>query len=131
MRKKSAFIFGVVIVVAVLAGFFVFPRGFGKDVLPWRLGLDLVGGAHLVYEVDLSGIGTADENSVMAGLRDVVERRVNLFGVGEPQVVTARSGDSHRLIVELAGIKDVKEAIKQIGETPQLMFAEVEAGKDK
>ena len=125
MRKKSALIFGIVLVVTTVAGFFVAPNGFGESILPWRLGLDLVGGAHLVYEVDLSDIGSADESSVMAGLRDVIERRVNLFGVGEPQVVTAKSGDSNRIIVELAGIKDVKAAIEEIGETPFLYFAEV------
>ncbi|HBT74439.1 TPA: protein translocase subunit SecD [Candidatus Wolfebacteria bacterium] len=60
----------------------------------------------------------------MGGLKDVIERRVNLFGVSEPQVITAKEGDSHRLIVELAGVP-VEEAIKQIGETPMLDFREV------
>ncbi|MCL5733835.1 MAG: protein translocase subunit SecD, partial [Patescibacteria group bacterium] len=55
-------------------------------------------------------------------LRDVIERRVNSFGVSEPQVYTAQSGNSHQLIVELAGIKDINEAINQIGQTPLLDF---------
>jgi preprotein translocase subunit SecD len=57
-------------------------------------------------------------------LRDVIERRVNLFGVSEPKVETLEVGGSHRLVVELAGIKDIKDAIKLIGETPFLEFKE-------
>jgi len=115
--------------VAVLAAVFVLPISkkpfdFGSRIAPWRLGLDLVGGSHLVYEVDMSNVEAKDRDSVMNGLKDVIERRVNLFGVSEPQVVTAKEGESHRLIVELAGIP-VEEAIKQIGETPMLDFREV------
>jgi len=116
-------------VVAVLAAVFVLPISkkpfdFGSRIAPWRLGLDLVGGSHLVYEVDMSSVEVKDRDSVMNGLKDVIERRVNMFGVSEPQVVTAKEGESHRLIVELAGIP-VEEAIKQIGETPMLDFREV------
>ena len=50
---------------------------------------------------------------------------VNLFGVSESQVVSAKEGDSYCLIVELAGIKDISAAISQIGETPFLEFREV------
>ena len=60
----------------------------------------------------------------------MIERRVNLFGVAEPQVSVAQSGENYRLIVELAGIKDVKSAIAEIGATPFLNFAEVVQGKD-
>ena len=56
------------------------------------------------------------------GVRDVIERRVNAFGVAEPVVQTTKSGDSHRVIVELAGVTDISEAIRQIGETPVLEF---------
>ena len=115
--------------MAVLAAVFVLPISkkpfdFGSRIAPWRLGLDLVGGSHLVYEVDMSSVEVKDRDSVMNGLKDVIERRVNMFGVSEPQVVTAKEGESHRLIVELAGIP-VEEAIKQIGETPMLDFREV------
>jgi protein-export membrane protein SecD len=130
MRRKSAIIFGAVLVISIAAGFFVYPKGFGANTLPWRLGLDLIGGAHLTYEVDMKDIADVDRDSVMDGLRDVIEKRVNLFGVSEPQVYTARSGDAYRLVVELAGIKDVSAAIKEIGETPFLLFAEVDDSFD-
>ena len=91
---------------------------------PFRLGLDLQGGAHLVYEADVSKIDSSERDSAIDGVRDVIERRVNAFGVSEPLIQTARTGNSWRVVVELAGIKDVKEAIKQIGETPVLEFKE-------
>lgn len=122
MKKYSSLIFIVIILVAVAGGFFIYPKFIGASFQPWRLGLDLVGGAHLVYEVDLSKVAPQDYDSIMNGLRDVIERRVNSFGVSEPQVYTAQSGNSHQLIVELAGIKDVNEAISQIGQTPLLDF---------
>jgi len=54
----------------------------------------------------------------------VIERRVNAFGVGEPLVQTAKSGDEYRVIVQLPGIKDIEEAKKRIGEAPSLEFKE-------
>lgn len=113
----------------MLAAVFVYPPIFDKNYnfRNWRLGLDLVGGSHLVYQVDLTGVQASDRESVINGLRDVIEKRVNLFGVSEPQVFVSKAGDNYRLVVELAGIKDVSKAIKEIGETPFLSFAEVDA----
>ena len=125
MNKRS-YGFGLAIVaLTIVAAVFVSPQLFDAHYKfrPWKLGLDLVGGSHLVYEMDLSGVTAADRDSVVNGLRDVIEKRVNLFGISEPQVYTAQSGASTRLVVELAGVKDVKKAIEQIGETPFLYFA--------
>jgi len=132
MNKKNNLILLLitVLIFAVFAGFFVYPGNFGNKIRPWRLGLDLVGGSHLIYEVDMSQIAPGDRDSVMNGLREVIERRVNLFGVSEPQVVSAKEGDSYRLIVELAGIKDINEAINEIGLTPFLDFREVFEGEN-
>ncbi len=94
-----------------------------KDV-PFRLGLDLLGGSQLVYEADMAAISDGDRTSALEGVRDVIERRVNVFGVSEPNVQTNIAGNEYRVIVELAGIKDVNEAIDMIGETPLLEFKE-------
>lgn len=91
---------------------------------PFRLGLDLQGGTHLTYRADVSGVAASERGEAMAGLRDVIERRVNLFGVTEPVVQVDRAGDEYRLIVELAGIKDINVAIRLIGKTPFLEFRE-------
>jgi len=90
----------------------------------FHLGLDLQGGAHLVYEVDIAGVPADERGDGMAGARDVIERRVNSFGVGEPRVQTNVSGEKYRIIVELPGVVEVGDAIKQIGETPLLEFKE-------
>jgi len=87
---------------------------------PFKLGLDLQGGTHLIYEADLSNIAKEDYSSSLQGLRDVIERRVNFFGVEEPLVQT----QGEKLIVELAGIKEPAEAIRMIGQTPYLEFKE-------
>ena len=99
---------------------------FENEKNPYKLGLDLAGGALLTYEADISNLAGDDVDGAMDALRDVIERRVNVFGVGEPRVSveTVRlSGEtSHRLIVELPGVTDIDAAIKQLGETPLLEF---------
>ena len=95
--------------------------------VPFRFGLDLQGGTHLVYEADTKDIPDSERDTAMEGVRDVIERRVNAFGVAEPVVQTNKSGAAWRMIVELAGVKDVKEAIRMIGETPILEFKEQNA----
>jgi preprotein translocase subunit SecD len=100
---------------------------FGR--FPFRLGLDLKGGVHLVYRADTSSLSAGDIGEAMAGLRDVIERRVNFFGVAEPIVQVEQAGSAlnplmkeQRLIVELPGITNLDEAIKLIGATPYLEF---------
>lgn len=125
-------------VAVVLSIFFIYPlapaENLARTVRPWKLGLDLVGGSYLIYDADMSKVAVADRETVMAGLRDVIERRVNLFGVAEPQVFTAKEGGNYRLVVNLAGVTEVTEAIRQIGLTPTLDFREVvpaaETGKE-
>ncbi|MCH8049245.1 protein translocase subunit SecD [Patescibacteria group bacterium] len=104
----------------------------------YKLGLDLQGGAHLVYDADMSAIPAGDRASALEGVRDVIERRVNAFGVAEPLIQTNITPGNYRIIVELAGIFNVSEAIAEIGETPILEFKipredfdEVEASEEQ
>lgn len=137
--KKSL----IVLLLSVVLFFVVYPDAFNKGAdglnaklglqsskfkiphffnLPFRLGLDLLGGTHLVYRADLNNLAAGQSKAdAMEGIRDVIERRVNIFGVSEPLVQV--EGED-RLVVELAGIKDVGQAIKLIGETPFLQFKE-------
>ncbi|MBU1091339.1 protein translocase subunit SecD [Patescibacteria group bacterium] len=96
-------------------------KGLSPEV-PFHLGLDLQGGIHLIYRADVSGIQENEISEAMSGLRDVIERRVNFFGVGEPSIQVEKSGNENRLIVELPGIKDIGQAVALIGETPYLEF---------
>lgn len=97
------------------------PRVPEKD---FALGLDLQGGAHLIYEADTTAIDATERADAVEGVRDVIERRVNGIGVGEPNVQTAKVGDAYRVLVELPGVTDVNAAIAMIGETPILEFRE-------
>ena len=67
--------------------------------IPFRLGLDLQGGTQLVYKADTSKVPAGDEASAAQGVRDVIERRVNSFGVSEPLVqVQKAAGEDYRII---------------------------------
>jgi len=124
-KRKTYLSIFLILLLAFVAGNLIFPKYLNIPKFPdidFKLGLDLQGGTHLVYEADLSGIDIVDADSSMQGLRDVIERRVNLFGVEEPVVQIQEKGDRYRLIVELAGIKDPNQAIEMIGETPYLEF---------
>lgn len=126
-QKRLVFILIILIGLSLIAGVFDYQPSWSKfsSFRPWRLGLDLVGGSFLVYEIDLGRISGQDRESVVKGLRDVIEKRVNLFGVSEPKVYVETVRGKNRLVVELAGIKDVNQAIKEIGATPFLDFREV------
>jgi protein-export SecD/SecF family membrane protein len=126
MRRHPGLFLSLIIIAAIIAGIFVYPKGIGQKVEPWKLGLDLVGGSHLVYQIDLSNVSSTDQSSVISGLRDVIEKRINLFGVSEPDVYTSQSGNQAQLFVDLAGVKNISDAIDQIGQTPLLEFEEVD-----
>jgi preprotein translocase subunit SecD len=133
--QQKYYIFIGVLVLAVLAGLFTYPVYFNRSIdflnsklswtlpqfpeRPFVLGLDLQGGVSLVYQADLSE--TADKSVAMSGLRDIIERRVNMFGVSEP-IVQIQGQD--RLLVELPGVTNVQQAIQMIGQTPYLEFDE-------
>jgi len=111
-----------------LLSFFIYSSQTGGYLSskPFKLGLDLAGGTELVYKADVSRVQD-NVDDAMSALRDVIERRINIFGVSEPNVQVEKSGivsgsTEERLIVELPGVTDVSEAIKQIGETPLLEF---------
>jgi protein-export membrane protein SecD len=91
----------------------------------FNLGLDLQGGAHLIYQAKTDTIPDGDRASSVEGVRDVIERRVRGgLGVAEPIVQTTRVGNDYRIIVELPGVTDVNQAITMIGQTPILEFKE-------
>lgn len=88
------------------------------------LGLDLAGGSHLVFEADTTSISGDQKKKALESLRDVIERRVNLFGVSEPNVQLSSFEGKDRILVELPGIRDTNQAVEIIGRTAQLVFAE-------
>lgn len=134
---KTRILAVAVLILGVSVGYFVYGSearlGGGKvpmsetlSKFPFRFGLDLSGGAHLVYRANVSKVDSGKVDDAMASLRDVIERRVNLFGVSEPVVQRESGGFANageeRLIVDLPGVTDVNKAISMIGQTPLLEF---------
>lgn len=117
-------------VLTVLAGLVDWPTGpnisigsFFKE-LKIHEGLDLQGGAHLVFELDTSGLQSKDVSTATQSVVNVIDRRVNALGVAEPVIQGAKVSGKQAVIVELPGVTDVNEAINLIGKTAQLKFME-------
>jgi len=102
-----------------------------KKEFKTHLGLDLKGGSHLVFEADTTKIKKEDLEDALNSARDIIEKRVNFFGVSEPQIQTLKSQGKYRISVDLPGITDVSSAIKLIGQTAQLSFKEETPAKDQ
>lgn len=99
------------------------PVNFKKDLNP-RFGLDLSGGTHLVLEAEMNNINPADRKNAYDAAENIVERRINLYGLTEPVIQQSQVGNSYRIIVELPGVANVNQAIDLIGKTAQLDFRE-------
>ncbi|PIR58007.1 MAG: protein translocase subunit SecD [Parcubacteria group bacterium CG10_big_fil_rev_8_21_14_0_10_38_31] len=121
------------ILAGIGIGYFTYSSEVGSDDvaprLPFKLGLDLQGGSHLLYKADVSNIDSSEIADSMSALRDVIERRVNLFGVSEPLVQVEETGvfstsreKEYRLVVELPGVTDLNQAVAMIGQTPFIEF---------
>jgi preprotein translocase subunit SecD len=98
---------------------------FGKQIYPqWELkkGLDIQGGMQVVLQADMSEIDEVDRVIAIESAREIILRRVDLFGINEPVVQTSINGDDYRIIVELAGVSDSTQALGLVGQTAQLDF---------
>lgn len=125
--KKRIILGLVTLILGGLISFFVITtQKNAESKYQFALGLDLSGGTSLLYEADTSTVPAGEIESSMNALRDVIERRINLYGVSEPVVQVQKSSvsgkTSHRLSVELPGVTDINNAVALIGQTPFLEF---------
>jgi len=129
LKHRMLSLFLLIVVAGI--GYFVYMSQTGVNPaltkFAFKLGLDLNGGTELVYKADISQIKTGSVDDAMSSLRDVIERRVNLFGVTEAVVQVEKAGivsgqNDHRLLVELPGVTNIDQAVEMIGQTPQLEF---------
>jgi protein-export membrane protein SecD len=115
----------LILIISAGIGYFVY-QGEMSGKKPFKLGLDLSGGASLTYRADLSQVASTDTAESLSSLRSILEDRVNTFGIAEPVVTTQSaltgSGRESRVNIQLPGVKDLDAAIKMIGETPVLEF---------
>ncbi len=124
-RKHVWFSLILIILFGLLGWYFLLAQRGAEARFPFRFGLDLKGGAELVYKADTSKV--EDVGAAMETLKEVIERRVNIFGVSEPLIQTESAGlvsgnKEERLIVELPGVTDLDQAVALIGKTPILEF---------
>lgn len=98
------------------------PLGISKD-FSFKKGLDLSGGTSITLKADMKNVPAASRGDALDGAKEVIDRRINLFGVSEPLIQTSHVGEDYRVIVELPGV-DVNQAVSLIGSTAQLTFWE-------
>ena len=85
----------------------LFNGQFARD-LQIKKGLDISGGIRVTLRADVNSSPKDRRQEALDSVKNVLERRVNLFGVSEPNVqINRTSGGDFRIIVEMAGIKDV------------------------
>jgi preprotein translocase subunit SecD len=101
--------------------------GHMKEARAMRLGLDLRGGTRLVLEADTSQTPDVNVDQALTTAAQIIERRVNKFGVAESEI--QRQG-SDRLAVQLPGI-DPAQAAKLVGQTAELEFREPKLDENK
>jgi preprotein translocase subunit SecD len=115
----------ILVLLFIISGYFLVSQQKPGAKFPFSFGLDLVGGTELVYRADT--LNVEDVRGAMNTLKEVIERRVNIFGVSEPLIQTESAGlvsgnSDERLIIGLPGVTDIDKAIELIGQTPVLEF---------
>ncbi|MBI2598639.1 protein translocase subunit SecD [Candidatus Curtissbacteria bacterium] len=92
-----------------------------RDLNP-KFGLDLSGGVQLTMSADMSQLAQTDRDSALESAKNIIEDRINALGVAEPVIQTAKTGGQYRLIVEIAGISDIDQAVATVKKTAHLEF---------
>lgn len=103
--------------------FFIGPFHFQKD-FSFKKGLDLEGGTSITLRANMQDVKPENRDAALESAKDVIERRINFFGVSEPIVQTAKTSQDYRVIVEIPGVTDVNQALNLIGTTAKLSFWE-------
>jgi len=121
MTRNDWLRFGVVLVVAVVALYLLYPFWPLKDVV--QLGLDLQGGVRLVLEAE--GVGemsdTLQEETIDRVIT-ILNNRIDQYGLANAEI---RQFGGDRILVNLPGATDTEEARRLIGQTAMLEFRRV------
>jgi len=125
MARRNTIVFFILLAIFAFAVCAIIYPMFGREEM--RLGLDLQGGIHMVYQADFSDVEPGTEAEAMNGAIAVIERRINVLGVTEPLV---QKQGSDRILVELPGVSEAEKAKGLIGETTLLEFRERKVDED-
>lgn len=112
MKKYLSWQIGAILIFTLFLTFFDIPGSTQSTILPLtpeamtdqkvHLGLDLQGGSQLDYKVDLRKVPESDQESIVDGVRSVIEKRVNALGVSEANIYVSNIAEETHIIVELA-----------------------------
>ena len=119
-NKKNNSLVAFTAVVAALVILIAATFGAIRDSL--NLGLDLVGGFEILYEVTPLEEGNAGTAVDMSAVTNSIQKRVNVLGVSEPMITVE---GTNRVRVQLAGVADQESAREMIGTTANLTFRDV------
>lgn len=108
--------------------FAIGPFRFERD-LAFKKGLDLEGGTSVTLRANMMDIPEAQRENALESAKEVIERRINFYGVSEPVIQTSKAGNEYRIIVEIPGVTDVNQAVQLIGQTAKLTFWEEGASR--
>jgi preprotein translocase subunit SecD len=111
----------LLILAIVLASAFVIARA------PVQLGLDLRGGASLILRVKVEGAPPAQQREVVEQTRQILERRINAFGLSEAPVQPYGSR-GNELLVQLPGVNDPSRVKDLLQSRAVLEWDSVEGG---
>ena len=138
----------IIVWLIVASGLYIVPwNQYGVDNAwlnrPYTLGLDLQWGVELDYKVDLDAVkaqsGTTTEQSIVEGIKSVIDKRVNSLGLAEPTIQTSKYGSDNHIIVQIPtqahadlgeterkikNAEDIKKAKETIGKVVKLEFRE-------
>ncbi|PZW04065.1 preprotein translocase subunit SecD [Micromonospora phaseoli] len=117
--RQLAVLAGIFVVLYLLVFFSSGASGGWKDRLEPRLGLDLVGGTRLTLEATNTLDGRAPTADNLERARQIIESRVNAYGVAEAEVVT--EGDRN-IVISLPG---ENRDINEVGSAAELRFRKV------
>jgi len=126
MARKNTLIFVIILALFAFAVCSLIYPLFGREEM--RLGLDLQGGIHMVYEADLSQVEPGEEASVIEGVMAVIGNRINPLGVTEP-IIQKQGKD--RILVELPGIDITDKEKERLSRVAILEFGELAADEEE
>jgi preprotein translocase subunit SecD len=120
-RRNTLVLVVILALFAFAASALAYPL-LGRDGM--RLGLDLQGGLHMVYQADLSNVEPGEESNIMDGVIAVLNNRINPLGVTEP--VIQKQGQD-RILVELPGKSITDKEKERLSRVAILEFGELAA----
>ena len=126
MAKRNTLTLIIILALFVFAICALIYPLFGREEM--RLGLDLQGGIHMVYEADLSQVEPGEEASVIEGVMAVIGNRINPLGVTEP--IIQRQGKD-RILIELPGIDITDKEKERLSRVAILEFGELAADEEE